>query len=186
MNKLTFTKEADKTGGTYFFIRLNGEIVKLFDFPDQEDQAREFFTNYKAPAAPTVLLGERFLEDAEVPRPSTYLGNTIMHYRDCRITDKPYGNTPYTLLDGGGQIVAHRDEQTLEEMLDTIDVILDEEINQPDDFPPMLPWRKAGLEHRAKKAQELRELLEGLQAIKGGCADPIGIATHTLAEYFKH
>lgn len=46
-------------------------------------------------------------------------------YRGYKIQWKMYGNTPFTLRDEKGKLVDHCNEQSLVEMLATVDVLVD-------------------------------------------------------------
>jgi len=74
---------------------------------------------------------------------------TIMLYRGALITDEPYGTEPFTIIIAD-RIWDHSDEETLEEILDTIDVILDE---SKMDVEPMPEWRVKEIERRIAKSK---------------------------------
>lgn len=98
-------------------------------------------------------------------------GNLIMEYRSFYITDRPYANTPFTLVqhtEKGPRIYEHTDSMTLPEMLDTIDVILDE-IYHYEDRPEMPRWRVTEAKEVAKQSTQAGDLP---QRHRGGAGIP--------------
>lgn len=84
-------------------------------------------------------------------------GQPIMEYRGMWITDRPYQNTPFTLVADtpkGPQVVDHCDELTLHEMTSTVDVLRDEAGEEEREQYPLPRWRMAEGKEYAKQAQE--------------------------------
>jgi hypothetical protein len=74
-------------------------------------------------------------------------GATIIDYRTFTVSSRPDCGTPFTIYRSaatGRYIYEHQDEQTLEEILDTIDIIVDEEGYADDDLA-MPAWRSKDL-----------------------------------------
>lgn len=70
---------------------------------------------------------------------------TICTYRGFRITDKPHNDsTKFSLYTRTGTQVTHQDEDTIEEMVDTIDIIIGEVM--PDHYAGEFPKPKTSKE----------------------------------------
>lgn len=130
MKKITLSKETNpQDAQTYFAIRTDGNLVKLFS-EDQEDQAREFFSNFNPSTATAEILAEKYFEGSR----RVWLGNVVAYYRGCTITDRPHGDTsPFTIM-LDGEVIQHRDEVTIQEIFDTIDELM-AQANQHEEHP---------------------------------------------------
>jgi hypothetical protein len=98
---------------------------------------------------------------------TTLIGATIMEYRGKMISSRPDCGTPFTIYrtgTTGRYIYAHQDEQTLEEILDTIDNIVEEEGYADEEFI-MPAWRSKDLLGQQALRKQLIENIRGAATV---------------------
>ncbi len=172
MKNLTLTQERTVANEAFLFIRLDGAIVKCFTI-DDETSARRFFETFMLPTeSMKKVLCEKQLEEEgdssptqSEPKPWIH-GEIIIQYRGAVVTDKPYKfnsfspNWEHFTIVIEGRVWDHCDEETLEDMLDTIDEIMNQMEDKQISVEPMPEWREKEIARRLAKIKERQAITD--------------------------